>query len=336
MRLHWLALVSAALLAATAQTPPANTLRIYAVDVEGGKATLFVAPSGESLLIDTGNAGSGARRDADRIMAAVTDARIQAIHALVIPHCQRDHFGGLPLLAERIPIREFIGHGANQQPDEVADPFLQQIYPALYSKATHRVVQPGDTIPFADLDVRIVASAGAVEHHALPGGGAVNPWCTGASRPPDGNGENPQSIGMRIDFGSFRVVDLGDLSSDKEFDLMCPNNPLGTTDVFMVSHHGQPKSNLPLLVHAIEPRVAIMNNGSRKGGQPEVMTVIHSSPGLETLWQLHTSHDAGVEYNAPGVFIANESRGSHDDAAFWIKVVAQPDGSFTVTNTRNG
>jgi competence protein ComEC len=336
MRLRWLALLSASLIAAAAQTPPANTLRIYAVDVEGGKATLFVAPSGESLLIDTGNAGSGAHRDADRIMAAVKDAGLERIDHLVITHWHRDHFGGLPALAERITIREFIDHGANQQPDAVADPFLQQIYPALYGKATHRVVQPGDTIPFADLDVRVVASAGDVEHHALPGGGAVNPWCTGASRPPDGKGENPQSIGLRIDFGSFRVVDLGDLSSDKEFDLMCPNNPLGTTDVFMVSHHGQSKSNLPLLVHAIEPRVAIMNNGSQKGGQPEVMTVLHSSPGLETLWQLHRSHEAGVEYNAPGVFVANESRGSHDGPAFWIEVVAQPDGSFIVTNTRNG
>lgn len=336
MRLRWFALLSAALIAASAPTTPTNALRIYAVDVEGGKATLLVAPSGESLLIDTGNAGAGARRDADRIMAAVKDAGLQRIDHLVITHWHRDHFGGLPVLAERIPIREFIDHGANQQPDEVADPFLQHVYPGLYAKATHRIVQPGDTIPFADLDVRVVASAGQVERNALPGGGASNPWCVGVSRPPDGKGENPQSIGLRIDFGSFRVVDLGDLSSDREFDLMCPNNPLGTADVFMVSHHGQPKSNSPLLVHAIEPRVAIMNNGVHKGGQPEVMAVIHAAPGLETLWQLHASQLAGEEYNAPGVFIANVQQGSHEGAGYWIKVSAQRDGSFTVTNTRNG
>src|SRR5262245_3111594 len=123
MRPHWLALLSAALIATSAQIPPTNTLRIYAVDVEGGKATLFVAPSGESLLIDTGNAGSGARRDADRIMAAIKDAGLQRIDHLVITHWHRDHFGGLPVLAERIPIREFIDHGANQQPDALADPF---------------------------------------------------------------------------------------------------------------------------------------------------------------------------------------------------------------------
>jgi hypothetical protein len=111
---------------------------------------------------------------------------------------------------------------------------------------------------------------------------------------------------------------------------MCPNNPLGTADVFMVSHHGQPRSNLPLLVHAIEARVAIMNNGIRKGGQPKVMAVLHSAPGLETLWQLHVSQRSGREYNAPELFVANLTAGSdHDGTAYWIKVSARPDGSFT-------
>ena len=145
---------------------------------------------------------------------------------------------------------------------------------------------------------------------------------------------------------------------NKEFELMCPNNPIGSVDLFVVSHHGQPSSNAQVLVHAIEPRVAIMNNGTRKGGQPEAMRVIHSAPGLEDLWQLHFSLLSGQEYTVPGIFIANpvdepqrtmpvaaltSGRGSdvppppaHDGTAFWIKVSAERDGSFTVTNRRNG
>src|ERR1700760_2846448 len=51
-----------------------TTLDIYVVDVEGGNATLFVAPSGESVLIDTGNGAAAAPRDAERILDAAHDA----------------------------------------------------------------------------------------------------------------------------------------------------------------------------------------------------------------------------------------------------------------------
>ena len=106
-------------------------------------------------------------------------------------------------------------------------------------------------------------------------------------------------------FGKFRVAHLGDLTWNKEFDLMCPANRVGTVDLFVVSHHGQAISNSEVLVHALRPRVAIMNNGTRKGGQPDAMKVIYSSPGLEDLWQMHFSLLSGQEYTVPGVFIAN-------------------------------
>ena len=140
---------------------------------------------------------------------------------------------------------------------------------------------------------------------------------------------------------------------------MCPRNPIGTVDLFVVTHHGQPSSNTKPLVHAIEARAAIMNNGTRKGGQPEAMQVLHSAPGLEDLWQLHFSQLSGQEYTVPGIFIANgvddelgtmpiapmtgPRRGPgvspapiHNGEAHWLKVSARVDGSFTVTNSRNG
>jgi beta-lactamase superfamily II metal-dependent hydrolase len=323
------------LFAGASGQPSPSPLQIYVVDVEGGKATLIVAPSGESMLVDTGNVGDGARRDAERILAAIGDARVRQIDYLVITHWHRDHFGGLSELADRIPIRAFIDHGANVQPAPEADSFLRDTYPRLHENKRHAVVKPGDLIPIAGLDVRVVSSAGATIAKPLPGGGAPNPYCS-ATRPDADPGENRQAIGLRIDHGYFRLVDLADLSTDQEFDLMCPNNPLGRADVFMVSHHAQPRSNHPMLVHAIEPRVAIANNGPRKGGQPEVMRAIYTAPGLETLWQLHTSTLSGPEYTAPGLFVANLEDQPHDGPAHWIKVVARMDGSFTVANSRNG
>ena len=80
-------------------------------------------------------------------------------------------------------------------------------------------------------------------------------------------------------FGKFRVVHPGDLTWNKEGDLMCPNNRLGTADLLIVGHHGQPVSNSEVMVHALRPRVSIVNIGTRKGGQPDPMKVVLNSPG---------------------------------------------------------
>jgi competence protein ComEC len=344
--------------AASAQDPRRQSLDIYVVDVEGGNATLLVAPSGESLLIDTGNGGAAATRDADRIMAAVKDAGVRQIDHLMTTHYHGDHFGAMETLAGRLPIREFLDHGANVQPNPAADTFLTTTYPKLFAKGEHVVVKPGDGFKLGEADVRIVSSAGKVIERPLPGAGGSNPLCASYTAKDADPTENAQSVGSHITFGRFRAVHLGDLTWNKEHDLMCPINRLGTVDLFVVSHHGQPISNAPVLVHAIRPRVAVMNNGTRKGGQPDAMKVLFSSPGLEDLWQMHFSLLSGQEYTVPGAFIANMVDGqpatmpiegiappapgpgapppAHDGAAYWIKIAALRDGTFTVTNARNG
>jgi len=341
-----------------AQTRAVKTLDIYIVDVEGGNATLFVSPSGESLLIDTGNAGAAAVRDAGRIMAAVKDAGLARIDHLITTHWHGDHFGGMTELAARVPIRHFIDHGPNVQPGAAADEFLQKTYPQLFAKAKHTVATPGMKIPVAGLDVLVVTSAGETIKAALPGAGGANFYCASFT-PGENNAEDPMSVGTHVTFGKFRTIHLGDLTKNKEFELMCPNNRIGRVDVLLGLHHGVDTSNSEVLVHALRPRVAIMNNGTRKGGQPEVMKTLHASPGLENVWQMHFSQLSGQEYTVPGMFIANltdeplaampvapiaappPGPGAppaplHNGTAYWIKVSAQPDGSFMVTNGRNG
>ena len=334
---------------------PANSLQIYVVDVEGGNATLFVAPSGESVLIDTGNGGAAAPRDAGRIMAAMKDAGLQQIDHLITTHWHGDHFGGMEEFASHVTVKEFIDHGANVQPAQAVDDFLQKTYPRLYAKAKHTVAKPGDKIAVAGLDWRIVTSAG--EH--ITGSGKPNPYCSAFKPQEVDKTENAQSVGSQITFGKFRAVHLGDLTWNKEFDLMCPQNRLGIVDLWIVSHHGLNISNSQVLAHAIQPRVAIINNGTRKGGQPEPMKIIHTIPGLEDVWQIHFSQLSGQEYTVPGMFIANTidqpldaipvapiqappagpnapPAPVHNGTAYWIKVSAQQDGTFTVTNARNG
>ncbi len=357
---RWVSFVLVVLGATTAfaQNRDRQSLDIYLVDVEGGNATLFVAPSGESLLIDTGNGGAAADRDASRIMAAVADAGVRRIDHLITTHYHGDHFGAMQTLAERVPIAEFIDHGANVQPNPAADAFIAA-YPKLYAQGKHLVAKPGDQISLGEVAVRIVASAGEVIQQPLPDAGQRNPLCDSyVAKEPDPS-ENAQSVGSHFTFGRFRALHLGDLTWNKEHDLMCPNNRLGTVDLFIVSHHGQAISNGPVLVHAIRPRAAVMNNGTRKGGQPEAMRVLFSAPRLEDLWQMHFSLLSGQEYTVPGAFIANAvdeqpatmpiepgvapppgpaapPPPAHNGAAYWLKISAQRDGTFTVTNARNG
>jgi hypothetical protein len=261
---------------------------------------------------------------------------------------------------------EFIDHGPTVQPGGPVDAVMQQ-YQALYTKAKHTVVKPGDRIPMAGLEWRIVASGGATLTTSLPGAGQANGFCAGFKKQdvnpvsglPVGNTEDEQSVGSLITFGGFRLLYVADLPWNQEFELMCPANRIGTVDLFVASRHGQFSSNSQALVHAVRPRVAIVNNGIRKGGQPEAMRILFTAPRLEDVWQIHFSELSGQEYTVPGAFIANlvdqpqqampvaplpaVARGAqappvplHDGPAYWLKVVAQQDGSFSVTNSRNG
>ncbi len=339
-----------------AQSGAEHALRIYLVDVEGGGATLFVSPSGESLLVDTGNGGANADRDVGRIMEAATDAGLEQLDHLITTHWHGDHYGGLAELATRIPIRHFVDHGPTVEDRDATIAFIEGEYRDLYEAARRTVVEPGDTIALGNVMFTVTTSGGEALTEPLPGGGRSNPHCAGFERQAEDTGENARSVGVHFSLGRFRGLHPGDLTVNKEFDLVCPENPIGSVDLLVVGHHGLGNSNSIPLIHGITPRVAIMNNGTRKGGNPRPMRTFFSSPGLEDLWQLHFSLLGGQEFTVPGLFVANHideqpdavplmplERGSnqgpppvHNGPAHWIQVDATPDGSFTVTNSRNG
>jgi len=305
-----------------AQAPAAakgKTLDIYVADTEGGKAALFVSPTGQTLLIDSGNPGE---RDITRIMAMLGDAGVKQIDYLISTHYHVDHVGGLQELSKRIPIGTYIDHGPNTEPKEQVANF-QTSYDQFRGNAKHLVAKPGDRIPITGLDWRIVTSGGQVLKTALPGGGRPNPACATFEKRPDPAtpDDNAASVGSVVTYGQFRLIDLGDLLWNKEGELMCPTNPVGTVDLFMVTHHGLAQSNPDALIQGVRPRVAVMQNGTRKGGAIPVFESLRKSPGFEDVWQLHWSYNAGVEHNAPGVFIANL-----DDAATIAGVLTAPAG----------
>ena len=115
---------------------------------------------------------------------------------------------------------------------------------------------------------------------------------------------------------------------------MCPVTKVPEVDVYIVSHHGMNMSGSAALVHGLHPKVAIMDNGSRKGGTAEAWDMVHSVPGIMDIWQSHFAVAGGAEHNSPENVIANMEE--KPDSGFSLKLVAHKDGHFEVTNTRNG
>jgi len=238
--------------------------------------------------------------------------------------------GGVQQLASQIKILNFLDHGPNIQDSKTVKEDYADYIKAV-QQGEHTVLKPGDTVPIKDLSVKVLTAAGEHIQKPLEGAGQPNPYCaTTSKRAPDPT-ENAQSVGILVTFDRFRFLDMGDLTWNKELELMCPNNPIGTVDVLLVSHHGLNQSNSPALVQAVHPRVAIMNNGAKKGGSPDAWQIVKDSPGLEDLWQLHYAEAGGKEHNVADSFIANVDQGDGD----YIKLTAEGNGTFTVWNQRN-
>jgi beta-lactamase superfamily II metal-dependent hydrolase len=319
------------ILCAAQALPAAKTLDIYFVDVEGGQATLVVSPSKQALLVDTGWPGLN-MRDATRIAAAAKRAGVKQIDFLVVTHYHTDHAGGAPQLVSKLPVRTFVDHGESVEHGENEDRLYNR-YVKARETGQHLQVKPGDKIPMKGLDVTVVTSAGQGIAGPLPGAGQPNPACATTKPLENDPSENAQSVGILIQFGSFRMIDLGDLTWNKENELVCPVNKIGTVDLYLTTHHGMNISNSSAIVQALHPRVAVMNNGARKGGSPEAWQVVHDSPGLQDIWQVHYAMDGGKDHNSPEAMIANIY--DKDDEANWLKVSAGADGEITVYNSRN-
>jgi len=339
MRWRYLLLTAAAaalaLPNAMAQNPKGGggKLRIFAVDVEGGQATLFVTPAGQSLLVDAGWPGNEGR-DADRIAAVAKEAGLKKIDYVLLTHYHTDHAGGVAQLIEKVPIGAFIDHGPNREEEGPTAKIYAAYEKAIAAAKLKRITaRPGDVLPIVGMKATVISSDGRLIDKPLPGAGEENTFCAESETRPSDTTENSRSTGIHIVFGKLKLIDLGDLTWDKEMELMCPKNKLGRVDVLIVSHHGMNLSSSPAYVKALAPRVAVMDNGAKKGGSAAALETISSSPGLETLWQLHFSEEGGQELNTSDDYIANLDG---PDAGRYLELTGSGDGSFDIRNSRTG
>ena len=305
------ALVLVATLSVTVEagpTGPQKTLDFYFIDVEGGAATLIVTPAGESLLIDTGFPGD---RDAQRIAQVARDvAGLKQIDHCVVTHWHRDHEGGVPVLAKLIPIRNYYDHGL--PPQLAAD--MQEEFINAYKETTQGksiTLRAGDRIKLARakgapaIAVQVLTSNGQVlgDDSADP---QIRPCGDGFQSKPEDTTDNAKSIGVLLTFGSFRFFNGGDISWNIENRLACPKNIPGAVDFYQVNHHGVDSSNNPVLVRALNPRVALIDNGPRKGAEAGTFATLKSVTAIEAIYQLHRNLRTTDQENTMSGYIANE------------------------------
>jgi competence protein ComEC len=270
---------------------------------------------------------------------ATENAGITAIDHLVITHWHSDHYGGVARLSQLMPIGHYYDRGI---PDSLAEdpknfPLLIQAY-RLATKGKSKALRPGDEIALKagsqgpSLGLRCLCSGGDVlaDEATAP----ENPIAKEHQPQPEDKTDNAKSLGFLLRYGDFRFLDLGDLTWNIEYKLVHPSNKIGLVDVYQVTHHGLETSNNPVLMKTIRPRVAIVNNGPRKGGHPSVIANLRRIPDVQAIYQLHRNVAVGAAENTDPEFIANTDEQCQGES---IKLSVAPDSkSYTVTVGRQG
>lgn len=300
-------------------------LDLYFIDVEGGAATLIVTPQGESMLVDSGMADI-ANRDLNRIVDVIQNvAKLKELDHALVTHWHADHFGNHAALAAKVKIRNFWDRGI---PDTLVEDSAFAEHVAPYRAASQnqsKTVKVGELLPVKSgatpLTVKVVTASGDV----IPNTGEPNPFASLHKPQADDPTDNAKSISLLLSFGPFKFVCCGDLTWNTEAKLMTPNNPLGTIDLFMATHHGLDISNNPVLVLALDPRVSVTCNGPIKGAGPGTLATLRKVKSLEAMYQLHKNIKVADNDQAPRENIANLEETATCQGV-WIKVSVAPDG----------
>jgi competence protein ComEC len=259
-------------------------------------------------------------------------AGLRQIDHLVVTHYHLDHYGGAAALSRVIPIGHVHDNGQFEGLREPPDQEYRE-----FKAGRRSVISPGDELRLAQLEsagappLRVRCLAARQQIVAVDEAQhAENPHCGDYQPKPEDLSDNANSVVLLVSLGRFDFFDAGDLTWNVEHALVCPRNRVGAVDVYQVTHHGLDSSNNPVLLRALEPTVAVMNNGVTKGCEPYTFAALRETPSLQAVYQVHKNlRPDGDHNNAPDEQIANLQE---DCQANYIHLHVEPDGEeYTVS-----
>jgi competence protein ComEC len=251
---------------------PTGELQVHILDVGPveGDSILIIAPGGKSVLIDAGDAGKG-----KVVLDALKRYKVERLDYFIATHPHPDHLGGADEVLNAIKVGTVIDNGVDlSTPETAATPRAKG------SKAKAAPTPPPPkkktkTVNgFFDEYAAALKQNGAQHEKAQPGkkydlgGGAIltvlgptEPFFTKEQMKAGGNETNANSIVVRLDFGDFSMLLMGDAEAQTEERMLARDVNLKAT-VIKVAHHGSKYATTEALIKRVSPEAAIISDGA--------------------------------------------------------------------------
>nr|WP_241966872.1 lamin tail domain-containing protein [Haloplanus aerogenes] len=293
----------------TSETP-SGTLEIHFINVDQSVSTLIIAPSGETMLIDTGDFND----DGEYVLQYLQRHDIRRIDHLVVSHNDADHIGGNAAVIDYFETQAD-GIGVIHDPGIAASTQTYTEYLDAVEAHDVRLVETreGDTLSF--------------------GGDAVGVQVLG---PPDpyleNSARNENSIILRFTFGSTSFLSTGDAEDDQEAYLVDQYGTQLRATVLKAGHHGSKTSTSGALLDTVKPETVVISSAydSRYDHPSEETLQRLAERSIPTYWTA-THGDIVVVSDGRGISVRTQQAAPTDPLALRGGSAVAPGTSNPVT-----
>ena len=269
---------------------PTGELKIVVLDVGPveGDATLILAPGGKSVLVDAGDAGKG-----KVVLEALKRHKVEKLDYFIATHPHPDHIGAADEVLNGIKVATVIDNGVDMSTPAPSPTPARRGARATPTPAPRRT-RAKTVTSFFDEYKEALQKSGAQHQKAEPGqkidlgGGAIltvlapnEPFFTKDQMKTGGNEPNANSIVLRLDYGDFSMLLMGDAEEQTELRLLSRDSDL-TAKLIKIAHHGSKYASSEGFVKRVKPEAAVISTGAwNRYGHPS-QSVLDRLKGLNT------------------------------------------------------
>ncbi|GAA0215772.1 lamin tail domain-containing protein [Halobaculum roseum] len=271
---------------AQSQAPsPEGTMEIHFINVGQSASTLIIGPTGETMLIDTGDF----RTDGEHVLAYLKANDIERVDHLVVTHNDADHIGGNAAVIEYLET-EGEGVGAVYDPGIAASTQTYEAYLDAVEEydVTLYEVREGDQLPFEGVETRVL--------------GPPDPYL-------DVDGRNENGIVLHLTFGQTSFLHTGDAEERQEEYLVDEYGASLNATVYKAGHHGSDSSSSSELLDLVSPKVTVISSAydSQYGHPHEVVLERFAERSIPAYWTA-THGTVVLESNGSAVTVKTQAR----------------------------